>query len=148
MHTIEKICHWGDTHHPKWMDILRIGLGALLFYKGLMFASDPDSLGHINDGSDFRGMGLLSIFLLHYLPLAHLAGGLMIAIGLLTRFAILFQLPILIGAVICTGNSLGYFNLYSQYGLAFLVLALLILFLVYGSGPFSADEYMRKNNNG
>ncbi|MDX5339191.1 MAG: DoxX family protein, partial [Cyclobacteriaceae bacterium] len=34
MNIITKIEHWGDTHHPKWIDILRIALGLVILYKG------------------------------------------------------------------------------------------------------------------
>lgn len=144
MNAIQKVFRWGDTHHPGWLDLIRVALGVLLFYKGLEFARNPHELSRIGDGSDFLGMGLTNIFLLHFLPLAHFGGGLMIALGLFTRFAILFQLPILAGAVIFTGRATGYFDLYSQFGLALLVFFLLIFFLVWGSGPYSADAYLRE----
>ena len=25
MNVIEKIEYWGDTHHPRWLDFIRIG---------------------------------------------------------------------------------------------------------------------------
>lgn len=147
MSTIQKVCRWGDTHHPGWLDLIRVGLGVLLFYKGLEFARDPGELSRIGDGSDFLGMGLMNIFLLHYIPLAHFAGGLMITLGLFTRFAILFQLPVLAGAVIFTGQAAGFLHLYSQFGLALAVFLLLIFFLVWGSGPYSADAYLEEETS-
>jgi len=41
-----------------------------------------------------------SFLFAHFIAFAHLVGGLLIAMGLITRPAILFQLPILIGAVL------------------------------------------------
>src|ERR1700757_3012031 len=35
MNYIQQIEHWGEVHHPRWMDIVRIGLGVFLCYKGI-----------------------------------------------------------------------------------------------------------------
>jgi putative oxidoreductase len=40
------------------------------------------------------------MFQVHYIASAHFLGGILIVFGLLTRWAILAQLPILIGAVL------------------------------------------------
>jgi putative oxidoreductase len=143
MSTVDKVTHWGETHHAWWLDILRVGLGSILFYKGVMFGKHPEELMSLAEGRDFS---LLSILLIHYIPMIHIVGGIMIALGLLTRLAILFQLPILLGAVILTGQSTGIFELYSEFGLALSILSLLILFLVVGSGPYSLDEEWSKRN--
>jgi putative oxidoreductase len=79
--------------------------------------------------------------------MVHLIGGLLIAIGLITRVAILFQLPILLGAVLLMNSHSGMFDAYAQGGVTILTLVLLFVFLVIGSGPFSMDEYMRRHNN-
>jgi uncharacterized membrane protein YphA (DoxX/SURF4 family) len=82
-----------------------------------------------------------------YIVIAHLAGGLLILLGLVTRTAILFQIPILIGAVIYTPSA-GPLPFYSSETLAVFVLLLLLAFLFYGSGRFSADEYLKGHPNG
>ena len=45
-------------------------------------------------------VSLYAVFLAHYVALCSSDGGFLIIIGLLTRVAVLFQLPILIGAII------------------------------------------------
>lgn len=35
MNLISKIEHWGDAHHPRWLDVLRIALGIVIFAKGV-----------------------------------------------------------------------------------------------------------------
>ncbi|MBI3501457.1 MAG: hypothetical protein HY063_06650 [Bacteroidetes bacterium] len=77
-----------------------------------------------------------------------MGAGILIALGLITRWAIVFQIPILIGAVILNGKESGMFDFYSQFWFSILVVALLLVFLVYGSGPFSADEHLRKHPGG
>jgi uncharacterized membrane protein YphA (DoxX/SURF4 family) len=67
-------------------------------------------------------------------------GGIMIIFGLLTRWAIAAQLPILFGAVLV--NSMG--RMHSEsLALAIIVLLVCIFFLFYGSGKHSADYYFK-----
>ena len=35
MNFLQRIELWGDKHHPKWLDIIRIALGLFLCYKGI-----------------------------------------------------------------------------------------------------------------
>ncbi|HTL80983.1 MAG TPA: DoxX family protein [Bacteroidia bacterium] len=141
MNAIAKFTSWGDRHHPAWLDVFRIVLGSFLFYKGIVFVRDGEDLRHI-----FRGMdlSLVTMFLNTYIPLAHFAGGLALAIGLITRWAALVQIPVLVGAVILNGQHTGMFDVYSEFWLSLVCLAGLLLFFVIGSGPISADGYIRK----
>ena len=65
--------------------------------------------------------------------------------GLLTRVAVLAQIPILLGALIFVRTPTGLFNVHSETGLSILVLLLLCIFLIEGSGPISYDGYMRRH---
>ena len=80
------------------------------------------------------------MFVIHYIAPAHFVGGILIAFGLLTRWAIVAQLPILIGAVVI--NFVGDFSS-NNLVLAIVALALSLFFLVYGSGKHSVDKYLR-----
>ena len=44
MNFVQEIEHWGDIHHAKWLDIIRIMLGLLILSKGISFISDTDAL--------------------------------------------------------------------------------------------------------
>ena len=77
---------------------------------------------------------------IHYVAPAHLMGGILIFFGLLTRWAIIAQLPILIGAVLI--NFLGEMNT-TNLLISSIVLLLCIFFLFYGSGKNSVDYYMK-----
>ena len=35
---------WGDKHHPKWLDLIRIVLGIFLCYKGFQFLNNMGEL--------------------------------------------------------------------------------------------------------
>ncbi|PWJ59890.1 putative membrane protein YphA (DoxX/SURF4 family) [Dyadobacter jejuensis] len=143
MKIIDKIEQWGDAHHPAWLDFLRIGLGALLFFKGVSFISDTARIMELVSGLDIQ---LWTVTAIHYVAFAHIFGGFMIAIGALTRLAAIVQLPILITAVFFVNLRMGFSYLNSELWLSLLTLFLLVLFIVVGSGTMSTDEYMRKHN--
>lgn len=140
LHSVEK---WGDAHHPKWLDIIRVVLGGFLVIKGIDFINHMDRLTDLMGRSRF--LGSLSLGLLaHYIVFAHLVGGALIAAGLLTRLACLVQIPILIGAVFFINSSAGILAPYDVLWLSVIVLLLLVYFLIAGSGPLSVDEQMKK----
>ncbi len=140
MELTHKIENWADTHHPLWLDFIRLGLGIFLFVKGLVFISDIAVLERllIQINLDWS-----SFWFAHYIAFAHLVGGLLIAMGLVTRIAVLFQLPILIGAVLFVRPGLDYGSINSAWGLSVITLFLLIVFFIFDSGRWSIDHYMR-----
>lgn len=143
MNLIQSMERWGDTHHPKWLDIIRVVLGIFLALKGIDFINHMDRLIELMTQSKF--LGSLSLGLLaHYIVFAHLVGGALVAAGLLTRLACLVQIPILIGAVFFINSSAGVLAPYDALWLSVIVLLLLIFFLISGSGPLSVDEMMRR----
>ncbi|HLU90229.1 MAG TPA: DoxX family protein [Cyclobacteriaceae bacterium] len=144
MHTLHHIEHWADTHHPRWIDFIRIALGLFIFYKGIIFISDTAALMDMMNNLD---TALFNMAMVHYVAFAHLFGGILIAMGLLTRMAVLFQLPILFVAVFFVNINMGFFSVANnlEFEVSLIVLILLIVFLVYGSGKFSVDEYMNKH---
>jgi putative oxidoreductase len=77
----------------------------------------------------------------------HIAGGVMIALGIMTRWAALFQIPILSGAVILSLSSVQPMQIYAQLIVSTITLILLIAFVIYGSGPFSVDAFFKKNED-
>mgnify|MGYP001025612606 CR=1 FL=1 len=140
LHSVEK---WGDAHHPKWLDIIRVVLGIFLVFKGIDFINHMDRLTDLMGRSRF--LGSLSLGLLaHYIVFAHLVGGALIGAWLLTRLACLVQIPILIGAVFFINSSAGILAPYDVLWLSVIVLLLLVFFLITGSGPLSVDEQMKK----
>ena|SRR2546428_8335322 len=141
MNLVQKAEHWGDTHHTVWLDVIRIALGIFIFIKGVSFVGDTGPLQELM-GLHFKS---LPVFIVHYIAFAHLVGGILIACGLLTRIAVAFQLPILFGAVFFVNITKGFTAINSELWLSILVLFLLIFYFIYGSGPLSVDEYMKKH---
>ncbi len=141
-----KIERWADTHHPVWIDYVRIALGLFILYKGILFISNTEALMEISHSVD---LAFFSIAMAHYVAFAHLVGGILIAMGLVTRLAIIFQLPILLFAVFFVNIRQGFLSVSNnlEFEISLLVLILLIVFLIYGSGKFSVDEWMKKHPN-
>ena len=146
MNTVQKIEHWGDVHHAKWLDILRMVLGVIILLKGIAFVSNIDSLRELFVQNRVYGFsGLMAMALTHIVAFVHLVGGILIILGLVTRFAVVIQIPILVGAVFFVNITKGFSMLNSELWLSVLVLMLLILFWVVGSGPYSVDYWMKKH---
>jgi putative oxidoreductase len=141
MNFVKQIEHWADGHQAKWLAALRIVLGLIIFLKGLFFIQNTDALYLMIANSAFE---LYAVMLVHLVALAHLVGGILIMIGLITRIAISFQIPILLGAIVFVNAQRGFFSMQSELSLSIFVLALLIFFFVFGSGSFSVDEWMKK----
>src|SRR5690606_27630111 len=81
-----------------------------------------------------------SMLVIHYVAPAHFVGGILIVFGLLTRWAIIAQLPILIGAVLI--NFTGEMH-QGNFIAAVITLLLCMFFLIYGSGKHSADYFYK-----
>ncbi|MDR6786367.1 putative oxidoreductase [Pedobacter africanus] len=148
MTVIQKIERWGDVHHAKWLDVIRIVLGILIFSKGIAIVSNTNSLQDmLLQNNTFGFSGMMWSLAIHIIGFVHLVGGLLIAIGLLTRFAAVIQIPILLCAVFFVNLAQGFSALNSELWLSIIVLLLLVLFWVVGSGPFSVDQVMKKRPN-
>lgn len=145
MNVIQKVEHWGDAHHAKWLDVVRIVLGLIIFSKGIALISDTGQQQEILFKNSVFGFSeMMASLAIHVVAFAHLVGGILITIGLVTRFAVVIQIPILVCAVLFINISNGFSALNSELWLSLIVLCLLILFWVVGSGPFSVDHQIRK----
>lgn len=138
VHEIEK---WGDTHHPKALDIIRIALGVFLLIKGLTFMDNTGYLKNLIENQDVIHVspGLL-MALVYYVTFAHLVGGVLIVLGTLTRFACVIQIPIVLAAAFLTGIFQEPIN--TMVWPSLVALILLVLFTIIGSGPLSLDRYL------
>jgi len=145
MNILQRFEQWGDSHHPKWLDIIRIILGIFLCYKGIDFLQNMGSLMSIMSNK-VQFNSLMFIVLGHYVVFAHIVGGILLVMGLFTRLACLLQIPILLAAVLFINTGSNMMRPYSEFFLSLVVLLLLIYFLIVGNGPWSfklADEEKR-----
>lgn len=139
MGTLQQIHQWSLTHHPRWLVVLRVALGLSLFVKGISFLLNTASLESIIRGNivasnaDWFVLGITWV---------HLLGGFLIVIGLLTRWAVLVQIPILMGAIVFINIQREAFPGF-ELPFAIMLLLLLLFFLVEGGGPISLDNYFK-----
>ncbi|MBF8965251.1 DoxX family protein [Pontibacter sp. FD36] len=127
-----------SANNPVWMDALRILLGLFLFVKGLLFLEHTTDVFYIFSSSQ----DVLSAGKAHFLTsMVHIVGGLMIAFGMLTRLALLCQIPILVGALLIVNPQRGGISLgNTELILSLTVTALLLFFMVKGPGRYSVDN--------
>jgi len=139
MNLISKIQDWGDHHHPKWLDYLRIVLGITLIWKGVAFALNLHAFTILMENSGL-GTAVTISLLIHLIIALHIIGGLLIALGTHTRLFCLLIIPILIVAVFYVNfPNQQIFRPYSEFWLSCLVLAGLICFLIEGDGVLSIE---------
>ncbi len=139
---LQQLEKWSITHHPRWLVLFRAVLGIALFLKGISFLNDMISLETMIAQSSISHVPDWITLIITW---AHLLGGFLIIIGLLTRWAVLLQIPILLGAVIIINLPRGIFAPGSEFGFSLVVLLLLIFFLIEGGGPLSLDNYFKKH---
>ena len=137
MDTIKNLNKWANSHTSLPLDLIRIVLGAFIFYKGVNFSVHTSYLYDILNPLD-EWMG--TVMIVHYVTMAHLAGGILIVIGLITRVAVLVQIPVLIGAILI--NFIGVMNTTNLIA-SFVVFFACLFFLVYGSGKHSVDYALK-----
>jgi putative oxidoreductase len=143
MNLVHKIEKWGDTHHPKALDLIRMALGAFLLLKGLAFMENTAYLKDLieNQNVVYISSGIL-MALVYYVTFAHLVGGILILLGTLTRLACIVQIPIVLAAAFLTSIFQEQIN--SMVWPSIVALVLLVLFTIIGSGPWSLDGYLAK----
>ena len=129
-----------NAFRGRSFDLLRIYMGVALFIRGMQFIVDADTFfGLMSADSSSQ---LQSTLLLHYVALTHIFGGFMLMAGLLTRVAVLLQIPVLIGALVVTGGPAGLLQGFQGFELASLTLFLLLLLFLHGPGIWSADYFL------
>lgn len=140
MNFVQRMEHWGDAHHPQWLDILRIALGIFLCYKGVEFLTNMGNMLSLMTNKMSFG-SFTSVLMSNYIAFAHILGGILLILGVLTRFACILQIPILIGAIFFINGSPDMYRPFSQLLLTIVVLLLLICFLIVGNGRLSLLKF-------
>ena len=141
MGTLQQINQWSLAHHPRWLVVVRVALGICLFFKGIFFLANTSTLEELVRGSLVANR---ADWMVIFITWSHLLGGFLIIIGLLTRWAVLLQIPILMGAIIFINTQRDAFGAF-ELPFALIILLLLILFLIEGGGPISLDNFFSKH---
>ncbi|WP_426670248.1 DoxX family protein [Mucilaginibacter sp. McL0603] len=146
MNLIHKIESWGDSHHPKFLDVIRIILGVFLLLKGLGFMDNTAYLRSvIENRSDISVSPDILMALVYYVTFVHLVGGTLIALGVLTRFSSIMQIPVVFGAVFFINMFQSPFN--TDMASSITALIFLIVFAVIGSGKLSLENYLHNQED-
>lgn len=143
METFKRIKIWGNHHHPKWVDYIRIALGLVLIWKGIAFILNLDVLDfYLRDTgiADRLGLSISITVLAHLIIILHLIGGLCIAIGFRTRLFCLFNLPVLLCAVTLINLKQNVFKPYAEFWLSLIVLIAIVGFLIIGTRVENQEE--------
>lgn len=145
MNVIHRIEKWGDSHHPRFLDIIRIFLGIFLLLKGLGFMDNTANLKYlIESRTDITVAPWVLMLLVYYVTFVHMVGGTLIAMGIMTRFSAIMQIPVVFGAVFFINVLESPFN--TDLASSIVALVLLVLFAIIGSGRWSIENYLKSCN--
>lgn len=137
MNLFDSSINWLDKNTTLAYSFIRIFLGGALFVRGILFFSDPAALTRI--------AGTQQMYWWYsYITIIHIVGGLMLAAGFFSRIGALIQFPVLIGAVFFVHLGMGLMNAGQSLEFSALVLILLIIFFLFGSGQLSIDKLMER----
>ncbi|MFM9989165.1 DoxX family protein [Flavobacterium sp.] len=137
MNTVKKLNKWANAHTYYGIDLLRILVGVFLVWKGISFITNTEYYDYYAEPLKKIGGGMIII---HYVVAANMVGGVMLIFGLLTRWVIFSQLPILLGAILI--NFIGKME-FQNLILSISIFVICLFFLMYGSGRHSADYYFK-----
>ena len=128
---------WLGDHNEVAYPFIRFFLGVALFVRGAILASDPATLTQLAGSNQYY-------WWYSYIIVIHIIGGFLLAIGFATRLAALLQIPVLLGAVFFLHLQQGLATVEQSLELSALVLVLLIIYFLFGSGVLSVDHYIAK----
>jgi uncharacterized membrane protein YphA (DoxX/SURF4 family) len=129
---------WIVENRDRVWDSVRIYLGFALVVKGFAYMLDLRAFTAMMEstGVPFAGAGLAEL-----VAVVHIAGGLMMAFGILTRLGAFIQIPNLAGAILFVHLREGLFTGGQTLEFSLLVLFLLGVISVIGAGRLSIDYY-------
>lgn len=139
MATISDTQQWLDKNINVAYSIIRIFLGIALLVRGVIMISDPMSITKLTGANQYY-------WWYSYVIIAHISGGLSLAFGIFTRLGAFLQIPVLAGAVFIVHLKQGLLSVGQSLELSVLVLVLLIVYFIFGSGAIAIDSYVKRRN--
>jgi len=129
-----------EAHRDLVVDVIRVYLGAGLFFRGAALLVSDQGLQQLAGGAPSAQITGVVV----YVTTAHLVGGALLAVGLYTRLAALVQIPVLVGAVALVHWQEGLLSADQSLEFSALVLFLLVLVCIFGGGRWSLDARWRR----
>jgi putative oxidoreductase len=117
---------------------IRTFIGIALFSRGWFLISNPDAIMELVGDNQYH-------MWYSYVTIGHLIGGFFLAIGIFSRLGALLQIPILFGAVFIVHGK-GLMQAGQSMELAVLVLFLLLICFIFGSGAKSLGRRFKLEN--
>ena len=143
---MKKITNWISHHNPKWLALVRVALGATLLLKGKSYLDHIENL-QVDIATIAKVLHLSSTntdVLSYAFPWIHIVGGFLIMIGLLTRFASILQAPIILAVIALCDTKLNTLAPLEDLPFAIVILLLLVIFIIEGSGKLSLSWYIKE----
>jgi uncharacterized membrane protein YphA (DoxX/SURF4 family) len=135
MKPLNDMLNWFDSRRNQAYSLIRIYLGIALAVRGLIMLSDPSAITSL--------AGAQQMYMVYsYVFMGHLIGGILLAIGFMTRLAAFFQIPILAGAVFTIHLRQGLMTVGQSLELSSLVLFLLVIYFLFGPGLYAIDTHI------
>jgi uncharacterized membrane protein YphA (DoxX/SURF4 family) len=136
-----RVAEWLSENRDRVWDSVRIYLGFALVMKGFVYLLHLHAFAAMMEetGVPLAGTGVAEL-----VAVTHVAGGLMMAFGILTRIGAAIQVPNLVGAILFVHLREGLFTGAQTLEFSVLVLFLLVLIAVVGAGRLSIDYYFRE----
>src|SRR5258708_14680921 len=96
-----------SVNQPRWLTLVRIALGLILFWKGISFLRDSSGLHSMLQRMSIGVVDKNTEWIAFLITYINLLGGLFITVGLFTKTSCIVQIPILIGAVFFVNTKHG-----------------------------------------
>lgn len=144
MNYLQRLEIWGDQHHPKWLDYIRIMLGCFLCFKAISFLINMSYLVSLMNKAHMGIDSFIIVFLGQFIVIITLLSGIFLIFGIHSRLVCIIQIPILIGALVLL-NRAGSTNMIELL-LTIVTLMLLVCFLVTGNGPLSYNKMFHEED--
>jgi len=141
MSLLNKFQEWTASHNPKWLALIRVAVGAALLLFGVDFLNNHNKFGDLLTANGFSHYNDI---MWNSVPWVHIGGGFLMIIGLFTRFAAFIQMPLLIGSLIFITQKKDLFPSVTNPAITILLLVLLVVFLIEGSGTLSLAHYFKE----
>ena len=146
MNYFQRLELWGDNHHPKWLDFIRIALGLFLCYKAIAFLINMSDMVSLMNKANMGVSSFVIMLFGQFIVIVTLMSGIFLILGLHTRIVCLVQIPILVAALMILNTAGNGSTNGSEIFVTVLTLVLLVGFLIVGNGPLSYNKLFREED--
>jgi uncharacterized membrane protein YphA (DoxX/SURF4 family) len=122
----------------RGFDLIRIYLGIGLAVRGVLFLLNPGWIGNLLSAGDVTSLIARAI------AVGHIAGGVLLGLGLFTRWAAAIQVLPVFGALVMYHSHASLAGQNQSFEFSALVLIMLVFFAFFGAGQWSLDQQRKR----